>query len=180
MTGLRLLNEAAAAAEHLSCAAQARIAAEQAQTYAALSMRTETEAALDRARQAVAGITSSNRTGLFSDWNPSRLDVYEGTCRILLGEPEVAILHLERASTILDEDPENRNVALAAHVDLASAYALTGHLDMACTKLGDTYGQLKLIGNLRGVARARRARDGLSRWDAERAVQELDERMAAV
>jgi hypothetical protein len=143
-------------------------------------MRTETEAALDRARQAVAGITSSNRTGLFSDWNPSRLDVYEGTCRILLSEPEAAILHLERASTILDEDPENRNVALAAHVDLASAYALTGHLDMACTKLGDTYEQLKLIGNLRGVARARRAREGLSRWDAERAVQELDERMAAV
>ncbi|WP_433616950.1 helix-turn-helix domain-containing protein [Dactylosporangium sp. CA-139114] len=180
MTGLRLLDEAAAAAEHLSCAAQARIAAEQAQTYAALNMRSETEAALDRARQAAGGITSSNRTGLFSDWNPSRLDVYEGTCRILLREPEAAILHLERASAVLDHDPENANVALAAHVDLASAHALTGHLDMACTTLGDAYERLVRIGNLRGISRARRAREGLSRWNAERAVQELDERMAAV
>ncbi|GAA1563381.1 hypothetical protein GCM10009827_101240 [Dactylosporangium maewongense] len=180
MTGLQLLDEAAAAAEHLSFAAQARIAAEQAQTYAALNMRAETEAALDRARQAANGITSFDRTGLFSDWTASRLDVYEGTCRILLKEPAAAILHLERASTVLDQDPENTNVALAAHVDLASAYALAGHLDTACTTLGDAYEQLGRIGNLRGISRARRAREGLSRWNAERAVQELDERMAAV
>lgn len=115
------LSEAAAAADHLSAPAQGRIAAEQAQTYAALNMRAETDAALDRARQAAAGITSSNRTGLFSDWNPSRLDVYEGTCRILLKEPAAAIVHLERASTALDQDQENTNVALAAQVDLASA-----------------------------------------------------------
>ncbi|WP_426503009.1 XRE family transcriptional regulator [Dactylosporangium sp. McL0621] len=180
MTGLRLLDEAAAAAKHLSCAAQARIAAEQAQTYAALNMRPETEAALDRARQAAAGITPSDRIGLFSDWNASRLDVYEGTCRILLEEPEAAIVHLERASIVLDQDSENTNVALAAHVDLANAYALTGHLDMACTTLGDTYEQLERIGNLRGISRARRTREGWSRWNAERAVQELDERMATV
>jgi tetratricopeptide (TPR) repeat protein len=179
MTGLRLLDEAAAAADHLSWPAQARIAAEQAQTYAALNMRAETEAALDRARQAAAGITSPNRTGLFSDWNPSRLDVYEGTCSILLKEPADAIVHLERASAVLDKDPENKNVALAAHVDLASAYALTGHLDMACTTLGNAYEHLKRIGNLRGISRAWRAREGLSQWNAERAVQELDERMAA-
>jgi hypothetical protein len=70
-------------------------------------------------------------------------------------------------------------VALAAHVDLASAYAHTGHLDMACTTLGNAYEQLKRIGNLRGTSRAWRAREGLSQWNAERAVQELDERMAA-
>jgi hypothetical protein len=179
MTGLRLLDEAAAAVDHLGWPAQARIAAEQAQSYAALTMRAETEAALDRARQAAAGITSSNRIGLFSDWNPSRLDVYEGTCRLLLRQPAAAITHLERASTVLDQDQDNTNVALAAHVDLASAYAQTGHLDMACTTLGDAYEQLKRIGNLRGISRARRAREGLSRWNAERVVLELDERMAA-
>jgi hypothetical protein len=179
MTGLRLLDEAAAEADHLSPPAQARIAAEQAQTYAALNMRAETDAALDRAQQAAAGITSANRTGLFSDWTPSRLDVYEGTCRILLKGPAAAIVHLERASTVLDQDSENTNVALAAHVDLASAYAHTGHLDIACTTLGNAYERLRRIGNLRGISRARRAREGLSRWNHERAVQELDERMAA-
>lgn len=129
--------------------------------------------------QAAAGITSANRTGLFSDWNPSRLDVYEGTCRILLKEPAAAVVHLERASTVLNNDHENTNVALAAQVDLASAYAHTGHLDMACRTLGAAYDQLKRIGNLRGISRARRAREGLSQWNAERVIQELDERMAA-
>jgi hypothetical protein len=52
MTGLRLLDEAAAAAGHLTAAAQARIAAEQAQGYAALGLRNETDDALGRARQA--------------------------------------------------------------------------------------------------------------------------------
>jgi hypothetical protein len=80
---------------------------------------------------------------------------------------------------ILDNDGGNTNVALAARVDLASAYALTGHLDRACTTLADAYEQLKRIGNLRGISRARRAREGLNRWNTERVVQELDERMAA-
>ncbi|MEV4706764.1 XRE family transcriptional regulator [Actinoplanes sp. NPDC049316] len=179
LTGLRLLAEAASAADHLSWPAQARIAAEQAQAYAALNMRAETEAALDRARQAAARITVSDRTGLFSDWNLSRLDVYEGTCRILLKEPAAAIVHLERASTAMDQDQDNTNVALAAHVDLAIAYAHNGHLDKGCTTLGSAYEQLKRIGNLRGISRALRAREELSRWNAERAVKELDERMAA-
>jgi hypothetical protein len=42
----------------------------------------------------------------FSDWNPARLDVYEGTCRILLNEPAAAVTHLERASKTLDQDQE--------------------------------------------------------------------------
>jgi tetratricopeptide (TPR) repeat protein len=178
MTGLRLLDEAATAADHLGAPAQARIAAEQAQAYAALGMRSETEAALERARQAASGITEHERAGLFSDWNPSRVLVYEGTCRLLLAEPAAAVNHLERAAAILDNDSDNTNVALAARVDLASAYALTGHLDMACTTLGETHEQLRRIGNLRGISRARRAREGLNRWNRERVVQELDQRMS--
>ena len=81
MTGLRLLDEAAAAADHLSWPVQARIAAEQAQTYEAINMGAQTHAALDRARHAAAGITSSNRTGLFSDCDPSRLD-QKGSSRL--------------------------------------------------------------------------------------------------
>ena len=157
ITGLRLLDEAATAADHLSQAAQARIAAEQAQAYAALRMHDETEAALDRARQAAAGITATDRTGLFSDWNPARLHVYEGTCRLLLQEPAAAVTYLEQAATVLNNDSNNTNVALAARVDLASAYALTDHLDAACTTLAETYEQLRQIGNLRGISRARRA-----------------------
>jgi hypothetical protein len=68
---------------------------------------------------------------------------------------------------------------LAARVDLASAYALTGHLDAACTTLGETYERLRQSGNLRGISRARRAREGLNRWISEPIVQELDRRMAA-
>ncbi|WP_240670717.1 XRE family transcriptional regulator [Actinoplanes solisilvae] len=179
MTGLRLLDEAAAAADHLTAAAQARIAAEQAQAYAALGLRNETDDALVRARQAASAITAQDRTGLFSDWNPTRVDVYEGTCLLLLKEPARAVTHLEQAATALKNDPSNTNVALAARVDLGSAYALTGHLDVACTTLGETYERLRQIGNLRGISRAQRAREGLNRWNSEPIVQELDRRMAA-
>jgi hypothetical protein len=179
MTGLRLLDEAATAVDHLGRPARARIAAEQAQAYAALRMRNETEAALERARQAAAEIEDQDRTGLFSDWNTSRLHVYEGTCRLLLQEPATAITHLELATTVLGNDADNANVALAARVDLASAYALAGDLDRACATLGDAYEQLRRIGNLRGISRARRARDGLNRWNTERVVRELDHRMSA-
>ncbi|GAA3346522.1 hypothetical protein GCM10020358_57820 [Amorphoplanes nipponensis] len=179
MTGLRLLDEAATAADHLTAAAQARIAAEQAQAYAALGLRNETDDALVRARQAASGITAQDRTGLFSDWNPTRVDVYEGTCHLLLKEPTRAVTHLEQAAAALKNDQSNTNVALAARVDLASAYALTGHLDAACVTLGETYERLRQIGNLRGISRARRAREGLNRWNSEPIVQELDRRMAA-
>jgi len=177
MTGLRLLDEAAAAANHLSPAAQARIAAEQAQAYAALGLRNETVAALDQARKAASTISARDRSGLFGDWNPARLYVYEGTCRLLLKEPAAAVTTLEKAAEALDEDPDNTNVALAARVDLATAYALTGYLDAACTTLGGTYEELRRIGNLRGISRARRARDRLNRWNSEPIVRELDCRM---
>jgi hypothetical protein len=179
MTGLRLLDEAAAAADHLTAAAQARIAAEQAQAYAALGLRNETNAALDRARQSASGITAEDRSGLFSDWNATRVDVYEGTCRLLLKEAAHAVTYLEQAAAALKNDQANTNVALAARVDLASAYALTGHLDAACSTLAETYERLRRIGNLRGISRARRAREGLSRWNTEPLVQELDRRMSA-
>ncbi len=132
-----------------------------------------------RARQAASGITAQDRTGLFSDWKPIRADVYEGTCHLLLKEPARAVTHLEQAATALKDDQNNTNVALAASVDLASGYALIGHLDAACATPGETYERLRRIGNLRGISRARRARVGLNRWNREPIVRELDRRMAA-
>ncbi|WP_436531235.1 helix-turn-helix domain-containing protein [Actinoplanes sp. HUAS TT8] len=179
IVGLRLLDEAAQASEHLSPAARARIAAEQAQTYAALSLRGETEDALGRARKAAAEIDPGDRIGLYSDWNPNRVLVYEGTCHLLLGRPSRAVVALERAIRELASDGKNANVALAARVDLAGAYVRAGSLDAGCQLLGSTYEQLKSAGNIRGIKRARLARLRLARSDSEPAVRQLDERMRA-
>ena len=42
------------------------------------------------------------------------VDVYEGTCHLLLKEPARAVTHLEQAATALKNDQSNTNVALAA------------------------------------------------------------------
>lgn len=177
--GLRLLEEALAASNYLSAPARARIAAEQAQAFAALHLSREVELALDRAREAAADIAPKDCTGLYSDWGTSRVHVYEGTCQFLLGHPAKAVMVLESVVDELRNDRRNTNVILAAKVDLASAYASVGQLEQCCSVLGDTYEQLRLVGNLRGLGRARRARQRLARWDSEPAVQQLDLRMDA-
>jgi hypothetical protein len=75
----------------LGPAARARLAAEQAQILAVLNLREECDDALGRAKAAAEEITESDRSGLFSDWSASRLQVYEGTCHLLLGEPRKAV-----------------------------------------------------------------------------------------
>ncbi|WP_434740728.1 XRE family transcriptional regulator [Micromonospora sp. SH-82] len=180
MIGLRLLHEAEAASSHLGFAAQARVAAEQAQAYASLRMAKEAQLALEKARTAAAGITAEDRAGLYSDWNSSRLQVYEGTCHILLDAPTTAIRVLEGTLVELANDRSNVNVALAARVDLSRAYALAGRLEESCAVLGDSYPQLMSAGNLRGISRALRVRQDLSRWESERPVRELDAKMKAV
>lgn len=179
MIGLRLLEEAATAADYLTPAARARIAAEQAQAYAALRLKRETESALGRATEAVFEMTDEDCTGLYSDWSPARLLVYKGTCQALLGEFSTAVGTLQAAIEVLKHDASNINVLLAAKVDLASAYAGSGHLEASCGLLAETYRQLKAVGNRRGLGRAERARQRLSPWDSERAVLDLDESIAA-
>jgi hypothetical protein len=177
--GLRLLQHAEAQSHALGPAAQARLAAEQAQVLAVLNMRQECEDALNRAHSAAEKISDGDRTGLFSDWNASRLQVYEGTCHLLLEQPRKAVAALEAAVNGFAADGSNANVGLAAQVDLACAYAETGELDRGCDMLGRADGRLVKIGNRRGVDRAERARERLDRWSSERAVRELDERMAS-
>ncbi|BCY11065.1 helix-turn-helix transcriptional regulator [Actinoplanes sp. L3-i22] len=179
MIGLRLLEEAEAAVDYLTPAARARIAAEQAQAYAALNLRKEADFALGRAEEAVSGMTKEHCTGLYSDWGPARLLVYKGTCQTLLGEHSRAVGTLQEATKELRHDAANNNVLLAAKVDLATAYAGSGHLESSCSLLADTYRQLKVAGNRRGLGRAERARERLSPWNGERAVVALDESMAA-
>jgi hypothetical protein len=177
--GLRLLQEAQALSNGLGPSPRARLAAEQAQIFAVLQLSRECDDALERARAAADGIAEGDRSGLFSDWNASRLGVYEGTCKLFLGEPKKATNLLERAVGRFASDTGNVNVGLAAQVDLASAYALTDDLDKSCALLGEAYGKLVAIGNQRGVDRAERARERLNPWNSERLVRELDERMAA-
>lgn len=178
MIGLRLLDEAAHTAGDLGPAARARIAAEQAQAFAALGLSREVTAALHRAEYEVDKLSPADCVGLYSDWNSARLPVYAGTCHLLLGQPEKAVDLLEMAMSTWQNDHANVNVALAASVDLASAYAAVGELEQSCALLGDTYDRLRSGGNRRGIARAERARERLSRWRAEPAVLALDERMA--
>lgn len=178
LLGLRMLTEAAALGHHLSPAARARIAAEQAQAFAVLHLSAESQHALDQARKAVDEIDGADRVGLFSDWNPARLQVYEGTCWLFLGEPKTAVDALNKALTAMDQG--NLNVALAARVDLASAYAAVGELEEGCRLLGNAYADLADVGNIRGVERARRARARLQLWEQERSVRELDQRIEEI
>lgn len=175
LTGLRLLDEAAAVGDLLNPAAQARIAAEQAQSYAALHLRRECEDALSRARDAAGRIKEADRTGLFSDWSLPRVQVYEGTCSLFLDDSKKAVHVLTEALRDADSDKGNVNVSLAASVDLASAYVDSGELGEGCKMLADTYRRLSDIGNRRGIQRALGARTRLDRWNDEQHVRELDE-----
>ncbi|MGY1982918.1 hypothetical protein [Nocardia gipuzkoensis] len=173
--GLRVLNEAAGLAAFLPSAARARIGAEQAQAYAVLDLRDECEEALTRAQRAAESIDEDNRSGLFSDWNSTRIHVYVGTCQLLLGQPKRAIAALTAA---LDSpEMDSPNVALAARVDLASAYALSGELDEGCRVLGETYEDLATMGNRRGLERAQRAIERMAPWQNEKPVLALMERV---
>jgi transcriptional regulator with XRE-family HTH domain len=176
--GLRMLDEAAATEHLLPPSARARIAAEQAQTYAVLRLPAECSAALTRAQRAVDNIDAPE-PGLFSDWNHARLLVYEGTCHLFLGNPHQAVHVLTQAIGHMQTAASNTNVVLAAQVDLASAYAASGELTQGCHLLADTYTALSALGNRRGLERALGARQRLDPWSNEKAVKELDERIAA-
>lgn len=173
--GLRVLNEAANLSDFLPPAARARIGAEQAQAYAVLDLRDECEDALTRAQRAAESIDDDNRSGLFSDWNHTRIQVYVGTCQLLLGQPKRAIAAL--AAALDSPELDSPNVALAARVDLASAYALSGELDEGCRVLGETYEDLATMGNRRGLERAQCAIERMAPWHNEKPVLALMERV---
>lgn len=179
LLGLRMLDEAACMERHLPAAARARIAAEQAQAYAVLKLRGECERALVRARNAAELIGDQDRHGLFSDWLPSRLSVYEGTCALFLGDTKKAAVTLSRVVEDTEADQSNVNVRLAAQVDLGSAYAEGGELEEGCRILGITYRELLKTGSRRGLNRALCARKRLQLWDSEASVRDLDALMAA-
>lgn len=176
--GLRILKEAAGVSNYLQPAARARIGAEQAQAYAVLDLRDECEEALTRAQRAAEDIDENDRSGLFSDWNTTRIQVYVGTCQLLLGQPKRAITALNKALSSADMD--SPNVALAARIDLASAYSLSGELEEGCHVLGETYQALATMGNHRGLERAQRAIERIAPWQNERPVLALMERVRSI
>ncbi|MEV6101380.1 hypothetical protein [Nocardia sp. NPDC051981] len=104
--------------------------------------------------------------------------MHEGTCRLFLNEPAKAIAALEAA--VQETGQGDHNVALAARVDLASAYVLNGELEEGCQVICDTYESLKEMGNQRGIERAQRAIERLAPWRTERPVRELAERIAGL
>ena len=178
VVGLRMLKEAANVSDLLTPAARARIGAEQAQAYAVLELREECEEALVRAQRAVEDIDENDCAGLFSDWNTTRIQVYIGTCQLLLGQPKRAIAALSEAlNTPKGDSP---NVDLAARVDLASAYALSGELEEGCRILGDTYNALATMGNNRGLERAQRAVERMSPWHDQAPVLAMRERVNSI
>lgn len=178
VVGLRILKEAANVSNDLPPAARARIGAEQAQAYAVLELRDECEEALVRAQRAAEDIDENDRAGLFSDWNTTRIQVYVGTCQLLLGRPKLAIAALEQA--LNSPEMDSRNVALAARVDLASAYSLSGELDEGCRILGETFDELATMGNHRGIERAQRAIERMAPWQNERPVLALREQVDSI
>jgi transcriptional regulator with XRE-family HTH domain len=171
--GLRILRDAAAMADRLPPVARARIGAELAQAYAVLQLERECAEALASAHRAVEDIDDVDCTGLFSDWNSGRLRVYEGTCWLFLNKPRKAISVLGEALNATGDG--NRNVGLAAQVDLASAYNQIGELEEGCRVLGETHTSLVAMGNHRGIERAQRAIERTAPWRNERPVRELRE-----
>jgi hypothetical protein len=97
---------------------------------------------------------------------------------LLLGRAEHSTEILAEAVTLMETDPTNINVTLAAQVDLATAYATSGHLEHGCHTLGQAYRQLVDIGNRRGLDRAHQARRRLQPSDHDVHVRELDSLMA--
>lgn len=176
--GLRILNEAAGLSAFLPPAARARIGAEQAQAYAVLDLRNECEEALTRAQLAAEDIDENDRSGLFSDWNTTRVQVYVGTCQLLLGDSKRAIAALNNA--LSSPEMDSPNVALAARVDLASVYSVSGELEEGCTVLGHIYEALTTMGNQRGIERAQRAIERIAPWQNERPVLALMERVRSI
>ncbi|MGW5918624.1 hypothetical protein ACWFPY_06505 [Nocardia fluminea] len=143
-----------------------------------LELREECEEALIRAQRAVEEIDENDRAGLFSDWNTTRIQVYIGTCQLLLGQPKRAIAALSEALNTPEGD--SPNVDLAARVDLASAYALSGELEEGCRILGDTYNALATMGNQRGLERAQRAIERMGPWHDETPVLAMRERVHSI
>ncbi|MEV0542808.1 helix-turn-helix transcriptional regulator [Nocardia salmonicida] len=176
--GLRILKEAANVSDFLPPAARARIGAEQAQAYAVLELREECEEALVRAQRAAEDIDENDRAGLFNDWNTTRIQVYVGTCQLLLGQPKRAIAALTEA--LNTPEGNSPNVDLATRVDLASAYVLSGELEEGCRLLGDTYDALAAMGNHRGLERAQRAIERMAPWHNERPVLAMRERVDSI
>ncbi|MFI5714533.1 helix-turn-helix domain-containing protein [Nocardia sp. NPDC051750] len=173
--GLRILRDAATLADRLPPAARARIGAEFAQAYAVLELERECQEAMSRARRAAEDIDQIDRTGLFSDWDAGRLLVYEGTCWLFLNKPRKAISVLDKACNATGDG--NRNVGLAAQVDMASAYNQIGELEEGCRILGETHSSLVAMGNHRGIERAQRAIERTAPWRNEQPVRELRERI---
>ncbi|WP_041560338.1 hypothetical protein [Nocardia farcinica] len=143
-----------------------------------LELRNECEDALRRAQRAAEELDETDLTGLFSDWTTTRIRVYVGTCQLLLGQLKRAIAALTEALDASARD--SPNVDLAARVDLASAYALSGELEEGCRILADTYDELAAIGNHRGIERAQRAIERLAPWQDERPVLAMRARVAGI
>lgn len=143
-------------------------------------LKAQSQHVLGRALEALNEIGDDDRTGLFSDWSPSRLLVYEGTCSMLLGDSKRAIDHLTQFPRESETDDGNLSVRLAATVDTASAYANSGDLDAAYRTLADVYARLVEVGDHRGTGRALNAVKRLQPWRKRPEVRQLDEQIRAI
>jgi transcriptional regulator with XRE-family HTH domain len=174
---LGLLEEAAAAGPALSPPMRARLAAQQAEEHAILRQAEACERALDRAREAAAQIAQDECVGLFSDWREARLPIYEGTCRLLLGEARRAASTLEEAYARIGG--AKTGVSMITRIDLGSAYVQAGEVDEGARLIGEGFEGARQMGRQGIMRRARRARQRLEQWKDEPAVRALDERLTA-
>jgi tetratricopeptide (TPR) repeat protein len=176
VAALRLLDEASAPGGVLPAMLRARLAAQQAEEHAILGSPDSSERALERARQAVAEQPSGGEVAFLGDsgWahaGVARLAVYEGTCRLLLGEPARAAADLRRALAGLD--PAAAGTVLAVRIDLGAAHVAQGDVATGVRILGEAYDEALATHRLATSRRAVQARDRLASWSAEPAFEEL-------
>lgn len=164
---LRLLEEAASLPA-LPATMRTKIAAAQSEELATLGRGADSAAALERAHRFLAEVRDEERVGFFSAWTMERLGAFEGTCRLLLGEPRAAVLPLERSIRAID--PSHAGIRLALRIDLGAAYAHMGETAEGGRILGEAFGEAEAMGHAHLMRRARRARARLAGAKPELAV----------
>jgi hypothetical protein len=173
---LRLLDQAAEVRAQLPAPLRACLAAQQSEEFALLKQVNEYHRAFEEAQQAVAQITSTERTGLMSDWTEPRLAAYEGSCLLQMGDARAAAAVLE--DVLRDKRALTPSIGLMARVDLGAARIMHGEVAEGARLIGDAHEEARASHRDLVVVRAVRTRERLKRWQNDPSVSQLDERLA--
>ncbi|MGH8897359.1 MAG: hypothetical protein ACRDZ4_10140 [Egibacteraceae bacterium] len=175
---LELLDEAGARALHAPAAIRAWLAARRSEEQAAAHDASAFQRALEQARTALDVAASEGDAGgflaVFSGWDTTAMDGFEGVGYVLLKRPYEAEAALRRGLA-LAEGARRRANQLA---DLGAALALQNEPEMSTEVLHESLTLALKAGNAMGVERIRGVRAAFPEsWALLPCVRELDDRL---